>query len=117
MNKISGLCGAIQFRIGYVSSIALLGICLLSSIWGRYEDGYLSKHKKEWSRMRVAKKVKENYSGELLTDKQWKKRGYQPKKGELPEQMWANQECCGSGKPEKFSYPYFFDYQMEKEKK
>ena len=64
--------------------------------------------------MRVANLVKQRYKGELLTVNQWKKKGFVPKKGEVPERMWANQQSCGSGNPKKFSYDYYYDYQVEK---
>lgn len=64
--------------------------------------------------MRVAKIVKQKYKGELLTVNQWKMKGYQPKEGEVPERMWGNQSSCGSGNPKKFTYDYYYDYQVEK---
>ena len=64
--------------------------------------------------MRVANLVKSNYKGELLTVNQWKQKGFVPKDGELPERMWSNQNSCGSGNPKKFSYDYYYDYQVEK---
>lgn len=64
--------------------------------------------------MRVANLVKSRYKGELLTVNQWLKKGFKPKEGELPERMWANQNCCGSGNPKKYSYDYYYDYQVEK---
>lgn len=64
--------------------------------------------------MRVATIVKQKYKGELLTVNQWKRKGYQPKEGEAPERMWGNQYSCGSGKPKKFTYDYYYDYQVEK---
>lgn len=64
--------------------------------------------------MRVANLVKSRYEGELLTVNQWLKKGYKPKEGEKPERMWANQNCCGSGNSIKFSYDYYYDYQVEK---
>lgn len=41
--------------------------------------------------MKVATRAKEEYAGELLTVKQWEKKGFKPKEGEEPETMWANQ--------------------------
>lgn len=64
--------------------------------------------------MRVATYVKRDYEGEVLTIKQWEKKGYKPKEGEQPERMWSNHASCGSGKPKKFSFDYYFDYQVEK---
>lgn len=64
--------------------------------------------------MRVATNVKRDYKGEVLTIKQWEKKGYKPKENEKPERMWSNQASCGSGNPKKFSFEYYFDYQVEK---
>ncbi len=63
--------------------------------------------------MKVAKLVKDRYKGEVLTVKQWEKKGFKPKEGEKPERMWANQQSCGSGNSKKFSYDYYYDYQVE----
>lgn len=64
--------------------------------------------------MRVATLAKQNYTGELLTVNQWEKKGYKPKKSEEPERMWGNQQSCGSGNPGRYSYDYYYDYQVEK---
>lgn len=64
--------------------------------------------------MRVATNVKRDYKGEVLTIKQCEKRGYKPKENEKPERMWSNQTSCGSGNSKKFSYEYYYDYQVEK---
>ena len=64
--------------------------------------------------MRVAAVEKKKYSGELLTVNQWKKKGYKPKDGEEPKRMWGNQQSCGSGNPKKFTYDYYYDYQVER---
>ena len=63
--------------------------------------------------MRVATYAKNEYKGELLTVNQWKKKGYKPKAGEKPERMWGNQQSCGSGNSKKYSYDYYYDYQVE----
>lgn len=64
--------------------------------------------------MRVANLVKIRYKGEILTVNQWLKRGYKPKDGEIPERMWSNQMCCCSGNSRKYTYDYYYDYQVEK---
>ena len=64
--------------------------------------------------MRVAVNAKRDYKGELLTIRQWEKKGYKPKPGEKPEQMWANQNCCGSSTPGRHIFDYYYDYLVEK---
>ena len=63
--------------------------------------------------MRVATLAKQAYKGELLTVKQWEKKGFKPKEGEKPERMCGNQNSCGSGNSKRFSYDYYYDYQVE----
>lgn len=63
--------------------------------------------------MRVATYAKAAYTGDLLTEKQWKKKGYKPKEGQQPERMWGNKESCASGNPKRYSYDYYYDYQVE----
>ena len=64
--------------------------------------------------MKVAAYAKQKYKGELLTINQWEKKGYRPKPNEKPERMWGNQQSCGSGNSARFSYDYYYDYQVEK---
>lgn len=64
--------------------------------------------------MKVATIAKSKYKGDLLTVNQWKKKGFQPKEGEQPLTMWANQNCCGSSTPGRHIFDYYYDYQVEK---
>lgn len=64
--------------------------------------------------MKVATNEKRKYKGELLTINQWKKKGYKPKENEVPERMWSNQQSCGSGNAARYSFDYYYDYQVEK---
>lgn len=63
--------------------------------------------------MRVASDAKSKYKGELMTIRQWMKKGYAPKDGEKPHKMWPNRRSYRYGNPNNV-YDYYYDFQMKK---
>lgn len=59
--------------------------------------------------MKVATNERNIYGKTLFLEKQWRKMGYEPKKGEKPERMWANANV----NPKQIS-EYYYDYQVQK---
>lgn len=62
---------------------------------------------------KVATYEKQQYKGELLTYNQWIRKGYKPKDGVNPHEMWSNQNVCSSGNPNRYVFDYYYDYEVE----
>lgn len=64
--------------------------------------------------MNIATDAKEAYEGELLTEVQWKKKGYVPKSNTEPHIMWPSKLACTSSR--KGPSKYYYDYEVERER-